>query len=266
MRWRRLYIQIYLTSVASLVLVVVLSSLLWVTIARDRFDRDIFDIVGRLAYISLPAATASVDEQQATVMRFSRELGIEISLFDKARRLIASSGNAPSHLPDEDEDHHDDDGWHKIHEDHGWVLRLPDDRWLAVDLGRERRHRPLTGITILLGIVALGVGLGAYPFVRRLTRRLEDLQKGVERIGAGDLSARVDVQGRDEVADLAAGFNDAAEQIENLIGAHRLLLANASHELRTPYRESAWAWNCCRRAATRTAVRRCSRTSPNWMN
>ena len=63
---------------------------------------------------------------------------------------------------------------------------------------------------------------------------MEDLQEGVERIGAGDLSARVAVQGRDEVADLATSFNEAAEQIETLIGAHRLLLANASHDLRTP--------------------------------
>ena len=90
-----------------------MSSLLWVTIARDRFDRDIFDIVARLAYISLPAAEAPAGEQRATVLRFGRELGIEISLFSAERHLIASSGNAPSHLPDEDEDDHD--GWHKNH-------------------------------------------------------------------------------------------------------------------------------------------------------
>ena len=78
MRWRRLYIQIYFTIIASLVLVVAMSSLLWVTIARDRFDRDIFDIVAGLAYISLPAAEAPAGEQQATVLRFGRELGIEI--------------------------------------------------------------------------------------------------------------------------------------------------------------------------------------------
>ena len=56
----------------------------------------------------------------------------------------------------------------------------------------------------------------------------------MERIGAGDLAARIEVEGRDEVAGLAASFNEAAEKIENLLGAHRLLLANASHELRTP--------------------------------
>jgi signal transduction histidine kinase len=67
-----------------------------------------------------------------------------------------------------------------------------------------------------------------------VTRRLERLQAGVESLGAGDLSARVKVEGRDEVARLAASFNAAAARIENLVGAHKMLLANASHELRTP--------------------------------
>jgi len=70
--------------------------------------------------------------------------------------------------------------------------------------------------------------------VRRLTRRLERLQAGVEQLGAGDLAARVKVEGKDEVARLAESFNRAAERIEQLVGSHRLLLANASHELRTP--------------------------------
>jgi signal transduction histidine kinase len=80
----------------------------------------------------------------------------------------------------------------------------------------------------------LGTALGAYPVVRRLTRRLERLQRGVEELGRGDLRARVTVEGRDEVAQLAASFNTAAARIEQLVVAQRSLLANASHELRSP--------------------------------
>ena len=78
------------------------------------------------------------------------------------------------------------------------------------------------------------VALCAYPVVRGLTRRLERLQTGVETLGAGQLSARVKVEGRDEVARLATSFNAAAGRIEDLVNAHRMLLANTSHELRTP--------------------------------
>ena len=86
----------------------------------------------------------------------------------------------------------------------------------------------------MLGLVGLAVALGAYPVMRRLTLRLEALQRGVERWGAGDLSARINAEGRDEVAFLARRFNHAAERIETLMDSHKSLLANASHELRSP--------------------------------
>ena len=90
------------------------------------------------------------------------------------------------------------------------------------------------GFAWLLGLVALAVALGAYPIVRRLTKRLEALQQGVERWGDGDLSTRLPVQGQDEVAFLAERFNAAAERVQTLMQSHKALLANASHELRSP--------------------------------
>jgi signal transduction histidine kinase len=94
--------------------------------------------------------------------------------------------------------------------------------------------RPPMNFFWLLALVALAVALGAYPVIRRLTKRLEGLQTSVERWGRGDLSARVTVQGDDEVAFLAERFNQAAERIEQLLNSHKSLLANASHELRSP--------------------------------
>ena len=92
-----------------------------------------------------------------------------------------------------------------------------------------------------LTLVALAVALATYPIIRKLTRRLELLQNGVEKWGEGNLSVRVAEDGQDEVAFLGARFNHAAERIENLIKSHesllasqKSLLANASHELRSP--------------------------------
>jgi signal transduction histidine kinase len=56
----------------------------------------------------------------------------------------------------------------------------------------------------------------------------------VEALGAGQLSTRVAVEGHDEVARLATSFNRSAERIEALVAAQKSLLANASHELRSP--------------------------------
>ncbi len=90
------------------------------------------------------------------------------------------------------------------------------------------------GPVLLLGLLFLAVAAGAYPVVRRLTRRLEALKAGVEAFGAGKLGQRVEEGGTDEVAAVAVTFNRAAERIETLVRSHQSLLANASHELRSP--------------------------------
>jgi signal transduction histidine kinase len=90
------------------------------------------------------------------------------------------------------------------------------------------------GFLWILGIMALAVAIGTYPIIRRLTLRLDDLRQGVERWGEGDLSTRIKETGTDELAFLAERFNHAAERVETLLQSHKSLLANASHELRSP--------------------------------
>jgi signal transduction histidine kinase len=90
------------------------------------------------------------------------------------------------------------------------------------------------GLFVVLVILFIAVSAGAYPVVRRLTRRLESLKHGVEQFGAGQLNYRVAVTGRDEVAAVASSFNVAAARVEALVHSHQSLLANASHELRSP--------------------------------
>jgi signal transduction histidine kinase len=90
------------------------------------------------------------------------------------------------------------------------------------------------GLVVVLVMLFVAVAAGAYPVVRRLTRRLEALKHGVEQFGAGQLSHRVAVTGRDEVAAVASSFNVAAARVEALVQSHQSLLANASHELRSP--------------------------------
>ncbi|WP_077002081.1 ATP-binding protein [Variovorax sp. KK3] len=90
------------------------------------------------------------------------------------------------------------------------------------------------GLGWMIALVGVAVALGVYPIVRQITKRLEVLQRGVQRWGEGDLSVRVAEEGQDEVADLSNRFNAAAARIEELVRSHKSLLANASHELRSP--------------------------------
>ena len=101
--------------------------------------------------------------------------------------------------------------------------------------------RPPYGFLWVLGLAGLVVMVGVFPVARRLTQRLEGLQRGVQRWGEGDLSARLPEGGQDEVADLSRRFNAAAERVQSLMASQaallqsqKSLLANASHELRSP--------------------------------
>ena len=124
-----------------------------------------------------------------------------------------------------------------------FIVRMVDGRTLHLHLPRPSSNnwRAPFGFFWTLGLVAIAVALAIYPIVRRVTRRLESLQASMQRWGGGDLSARMPQGGKDEVASLAAGFNHAAEQIETLmktrealLTSQKSLLANASHELRSP--------------------------------
>ncbi len=118
-----------------------------------------------------------------------------------------------------------------------FMVRMHNGELMHIHLPRPPRSfwsRPPYGFFWTLGLVGLAVALGTYPIVRRLTRRLEHLQKGVEQWGTGNLSARVAEEGHDEVTYLAQRFNHAAAQVEQLVTSHKSLLANASHELRSP--------------------------------
>ena len=124
-----------------------------------------------------------------------------------------------------------------------FMVRMQDGQTMHLHLPRPPQGVPRApfGFFWMLGLVAVAVAVATYPIVRRLTRRLEALQHGVERWGSGDLSARVPMSGGDEVGFLASRFNHAAQQIETLVNARdallasqKSLLANASHELRSP--------------------------------
>ena len=87
-----------------------------------------------------------------------------------------------------------------------------------------------TGTILLLCIIAIVL----WWIARSMTWRINQLSQQMSQLGDGDFSARVTVRGNDELASLAKGFNQAAQKIEQLVNANNLLLAHASHELRTP--------------------------------
>jgi signal transduction histidine kinase len=191
--------------------------------------RGAFEMATGVAAAALADPGAPREEQQKAVERLAALLKTDLALYDAEDRLLGAAGG-PLPPPDELEGR---DRWFGRARGPVWSFRLPDRRAIVVRATIER-HRSGIGFFGHLALVALLLALGSFPVVRGLTRRLERLQHGVESLGAGDLSARVRIEGRDEVARVAESFNRAARRIEELVAAHKMLLANASHELRTP--------------------------------
>jgi signal transduction histidine kinase len=227
---RRLYLRIYLAVLASLAAFALAAGFLWHSFADHAPAGRAQELAAMLARNALPPPGASQAEHQAALERLAADLRVDVALFGADRTPLAAVGK-PLSAPDESRE---SGGWtYRWGSRPVWTVRLPDGRWLEARTPRGGGF-PGYRIFLALALLALAVGVGAYPVARRLTRRLERLQAGVESLGAGDLSARVRIEGHDEVARLAESFNRAAARIEELVAAHKALLANASHELRTP--------------------------------
>jgi len=88
---------------------------------------------------------------------------------------------------------------------------------------------------ILGGSLAVGIALVLIFFLsRRITSPIDVLSRAVRRLGQGDLSLRVKIEGEGEVATLAQAFNTMAADLENNEQLRRNLIADVAHELRTP--------------------------------
>ncbi|WP_229750839.1 HAMP domain-containing sensor histidine kinase [Undibacterium terreum] len=225
---QRLYVRIYLAMLASLAI----TALLFGIVTHIRSDPEQFasglETFGEIASDVLPPATAPQDMQQAALNRWRAKVRADLALYSADGQKIASVGRPlPPREPEQSSS-----GWQPSHPT-VFALKLPDERWL---LARRIKppHKPPLGLIGLLALIALIMAVGSYPIVRRLTRRLERLQNSVDTWGSGQLSTRVAVEGDDEVARLAVSFNQSAARIETLLHAQKSLLANASHELRSP--------------------------------
>jgi signal transduction histidine kinase len=226
---QRLYLQFYLTILMVLVVFVGAAVVLWRMAEDEAQTPQYLEVASELTGALLPEPDAPVIEQQKAIEALHRKLSFDLGLYRHNGSLIAMASSRP--LPRFDVSRART-GWRRGPGGPNFALHLPDGRWLVARQVHERAN-PTVWITGFLALVALAVAVGAYPVVRGLARRLERLKAGVEQFG-GDLGARVKVEGRDEVAALAASFNRSAERIEELVAAHRLLIANCSHELRTP--------------------------------
>lgn len=227
---RRLYLQICAIVFSGLFGFALIATIAWAIIGQDQYDEQLFVKTAALSELLIPDVNEKKAIQQITINRIGKSLDVDISLYGSNEDLIAFVGKVSSL----DKTSIDIGAWSNTKGGTRWTTKLKDGRFLVIDVGRIALPGESAVFVIFLLLSALGIALIMFPFIRYLTGRIERLQYGVRQIGFGDLSARVEIEGKDEIAALAQSFNSTAERIEVLVNAQKLMLANASHELRTP--------------------------------
>jgi signal transduction histidine kinase len=225
---RRLYWRLYVTLLA-----VALCCLLAVALAYRVLGGHVVAPADRLrtasGVLSQAVPELQLPEEAGELAALAEELGVDLLVWNSSGEVLAAATERPFTVP-----RRLGPGFrHRDRRGLELVMALGPDRFLGVRARTTPPRRPQPFFLSLIALAAF-MAVGSYPVARRITRRIEDLAGGVERWGAGDLAHRVRVQGKDEVARLADSFNAAATQVEALVAQQREMLANTSHQLRSP--------------------------------
>jgi signal transduction histidine kinase len=88
---------------------------------------------------------------------------------------------------------------------------------------------------LIAGVLASAIALLVARWLARgMTQPLRDMARAARRMEGGDYGQRVVTNSRDEVGQLAVAFNRMSSELESLERVRRDLVANVSHELKTP--------------------------------
>jgi signal transduction histidine kinase len=231
LRHGRLFHRIYLSLLLVVGLSVVLTAALSHHLLGEHLRSPFADrVAAEAAFVreSLPSATSASSDLVVPLARLADSLRLELAVVDASGAALAATrpglGRVRRTPAGRD--------WVFTQDGLAYAAPLEGGRRLLVrPRSADERNLAMAGMLLTLLVI---LAVGCHPIARALTRRLEALEQGVRRLGSGDLSARVSVAGRDEVARLAGSFNWAAERIEGLVAAQRRVLAAASHELRSP--------------------------------
>jgi two-component system, OmpR family, sensor kinase len=182
------------------------------------------------------------EELTSAVADLSRRLEARLQVFDASGRLLASGGEEmpPPIAADFAEA-----------QAQGSARALGPRRgahWLLVPIHRDgvvqgylqsalfqtpERGFPWRLASFFAAVLAV-MALLMIPATRSITRPLERLTHSTRRFAVGDFAHRVPVHGRDELGRLATAMNEMAERLSALLHTQQQLLADVSHELRSP--------------------------------
>jgi signal transduction histidine kinase len=258
---RRLYSRIYLHFVGVLLVVGLAASAVFAVGQRSAFQRQVGERLARHVGSLVAEDFHDGPALERRLGQLHADLEVDVTVRDLDGRVVAAAGSPLRQLtpPERDELRS------------GSVITRARPAWFVAAAARDPATGVVRGYFELsaprrmgmpglwrpglgVGLVLLVVALAAAPLARRISKPVERLTEAARRLGSGDLGYRVPLdpgeahrtragwtrlgrwRGRraDELVDLTRAFNEMAERVQRLVLGQRELLANVSHELRSP--------------------------------
>jgi signal transduction histidine kinase len=249
----RLHTRIYLHSLGVLLAVGVITAVTLAVGARGAGLREIAERVGRHTVALVAEAYGDPPALALRVRQLHADLELDVTVRDLDGRVVAAGG-APRPALDAADAARVRAGEAVVRSGPRWSAAAPVREPASgavvgiVQIGAPRRTGWPAGLLwafLTVGAILLAVALVTRPLARRISRPLERLAGAVNRFGGGDLATRAPdpPEGRrrflrhrvgDEITELTRAFNSMADRIERLVRGQKELLANVSHELRSP--------------------------------
>ena len=256
---RTLYLRIYLHLLAMLAVVAVVTGVVLTSGFRTAYLHGLTERLVRHGANLVADNFQDVGARSRTVNRLARELEVDVTVRDASGRTLSAAGPELPPLDDEAARQVSAGDATVGHHHRTWYAVAPVyDPKTGKILGTVQATpvhkgpgpkllRPVVFVSLVLLIVAAATG----PLARRISRPIERLTEAMRRFGGGELGYRVPVGGGgpgwrrrrrrrrdrgqfDELEQLGASWNEMAERIERLVRGQKELLANVSHELRSP--------------------------------
>jgi signal transduction histidine kinase len=260
---RRLYTKIYFHFVGVLIVVALVTSAIFAIGWRGAFARNFTERLARLGSSLVSREAGDPKRRDRMIRHLAEELDLDVTYRDASGKALVVIGHElPALVPATDDELRR--GPTVRGRGKGFFVAAPvrdpstHDVIGALQATPARRFRP--GILLVLwpgvtmAAVLLAIGILVAPLARRLSRPVEKLTEASRRLGQGELGYRVELDhhdrwrermhrrhrrhGRtpraDELTELTRAWNEMAERIERMVRGQRELLANVSHELRSP--------------------------------
>jgi signal transduction histidine kinase len=241
----RLHSRIYWHFLGVLLVVAVTTAVVLGLGVRDAFRREAALALARHVASLLGEDAGDPAALEARVRQLHDDLHLSVRVRGLDGRVLAGAGEPPPPLPPASETALRAGGdvvWMRPMGFAAAVRRPRDGTVVALVEAAAPRPPgmpPIWRPVLWVGVALAAVALATRPLAQRISRPLERLTDAVRRLGGGDLTARVTPEPRharrgDEITELTRAFNEMAGRVERLVRSEQELLANVSHELRSP--------------------------------